>query len=139
MADAVTITTIEDGPRNLVMRFTDVSDGTGESAVLKVNAASAHGVVVQGQTFYPGVHLKITEIEWSVYNMGLEILWDATTPVTAYTCWGSDHQIFRRFGGLTNPKTTGATGNILFTTIGPGAANSGYSVVLHMTKGVPQS
>jgi hypothetical protein len=139
MADAVTITTIEDGPRWLVMRFTDISDGTGETLVLKVNAASAHGVVVQGQTFYPGVHLKIRELEWSVYGFGLELLWDATTPVTAYTCWGVDHQKFDRFGGITNPKTTGATGNILFSTTQPAAGGAGYSLLMRMSKGVPQS
>ena len=30
MADAVTSQTIEDGGKNLVMKFTNISDGTGE-------------------------------------------------------------------------------------------------------------
>ena len=33
MADAVTSQTLVDGPRDLVMKFTNLSDGTGESAV----------------------------------------------------------------------------------------------------------
>ena len=48
MADTVTSQTIVDGPRNCIMKFTNVSDGTGESAVAKVDvsalAANAEGV-----------------------------------------------------------------------------------------------
>ena len=40
MADAVTSQTIQDGERNLVMKFTNVSDGTGESAVAKVDVSA---------------------------------------------------------------------------------------------------
>ena len=36
MADAVTTQIIQDGPRNAVIKFTNISDGTGESAVDKV-------------------------------------------------------------------------------------------------------
>ena len=39
MADAVTTQTIIDGERNCVMKFTNVSDGTGESAVAKVDVS----------------------------------------------------------------------------------------------------
>ena len=35
MADVVTTQTIQDGQRKAVMKFTNVSDGTGESAVVK--------------------------------------------------------------------------------------------------------
>ena len=34
MADAVTSQTIFDGERKAIMKFTNVSDGTGETAVL---------------------------------------------------------------------------------------------------------
>ena len=40
MADAVTSQTIQDGERVAVMRFTNVSDGTGESAVAKIDVSS---------------------------------------------------------------------------------------------------
>ena len=35
MADAVTSQTIQDGEKTAIMKFTNVSDGTGESAVKK--------------------------------------------------------------------------------------------------------
>ena len=40
MADAVTSQTIVDGERNCIMKFTNVSDGTGESAVAKVDVST---------------------------------------------------------------------------------------------------
>ena len=40
MADAVTSQTIQDGERTAVLRFTNVSDGTGESAVKKVDVSA---------------------------------------------------------------------------------------------------
>ena len=65
MADAVTSQTLFNGQRHLVMRFTSVSDGTGESGVVKVDATSAtNGVIVQGQTITPGVHLKVAKVDY---------------------------------------------------------------------------
>ena len=40
MADAVTSQTLEDGPTHVAMKFTNVSDGTGESAVTKVDVSA---------------------------------------------------------------------------------------------------
>lgn len=57
MADAVTTQTIQDGPSTAIFRFTNVSDGTGESAVAKIDVsalskdpmtgASCTGVTIQ--------------------------------------------------------------------------------------------
>ena len=40
MADAVTSQTIIDGSKTAVLKFTNVSDGTGESAVTKVDVSA---------------------------------------------------------------------------------------------------
>ena len=40
MADAVTSQTIQDGARKAVLKFTNASDGTGESAVKKVDVSA---------------------------------------------------------------------------------------------------
>ena len=40
MADAVTSQTIQDGERKAVLKFTNASDGTGESAVKKVDVSA---------------------------------------------------------------------------------------------------
>ena len=37
MADTVTSQTIQDGEKKAILKFTNISDGTGESAVTKVD------------------------------------------------------------------------------------------------------
>ena len=140
MADTVTSYTNEDGRRWLVKRFTNVSDGTGETNVTKVNATTEGGIVIGGNTIYPGVNLKIVRIQYDCKGMGLRIQWHATTNQDILVCGNADHQDFRPFGGISNPGTaslTGATGSIDFTTINA-ASGASYSVVLWMTKGIPQ-
>jgi hypothetical protein len=40
MADAVTSQTIQDGERKAVLKFTNISDGTGETNVVKVDVST---------------------------------------------------------------------------------------------------
>ena len=40
MADAVNVTTVEDGERQLVVQLTNLSDGTGESKVTKIDVSA---------------------------------------------------------------------------------------------------
>jgi hypothetical protein len=42
MADAVTSQTFIDGPKTVVMKFTNISDGTGESGVTKVDVSACN-------------------------------------------------------------------------------------------------
>lgn len=143
MADAVTSQILENGPSRLVMKFTNLSDGTGETGVVKVDATStAIGNSVQGNLVAPGTSLKVVDLWYEVQSMGLRIQWDATADVDMLVLGQFGRWPFRDIGagfqGLVNPKTAGATGSILFTTVGA-ALNSSYSVILSMIKGVPQS
>lgn len=144
MANTVTSQVLFNGRRHLVYRFTNYTDGsTNETAVTKIDAtASINGVFIYGQTIVPGVHLKVTKVIYDVKGMGLRILWDATTDVDMLDLGGYGTMDFRDIGGLQNPLATGATGSILFTTdiLAGGTTDlASYSVVLHCTKGVPQS
>lgn len=145
MVDAVTTQILENGPRNWAYSFTNLSDGTGETNVVKVDGSATGplGVVIGGQTFYPASHLKITEIQYDVKGMALEIIWDATTPQNAVVLGGFGRMDFKPYGGIaqvgsTGTILTGATGKIKFTTLGQ-IANSAYTVIMRGTKGVPQS
>lgn len=143
MADLVTSQLLFNGPRHAVFRFTNVSDGTGEVNVTKVDATSAGplGVIVQGQTFYPGPHLKIVGIDYDIKSMGLRIQWHATTNQDIEVLGGFGIKKYKDIGGLQNPGVAalaGATGSIDFTTVGA-SLNASYSVILRLTKGVPQS
>jgi len=140
MADSVTTQILENGPRNLVMMFTGVSDGTGETAVIKVDATSTtFANTVQGQAVVPGINLKIIECNYDVAGERVELLWTATTNAQAIVMGGFGTICFRRSGGLVCPPgLAGATGQIALSTINA-ALGSTYSIRLAMTKGVPQS
>jgi hypothetical protein len=130
MPDAVTSQIIFDGTRTAIMKFTNISDGTGESAALKVDVSALTGF--QGQTC---TSVNITKLDAMTVGMGVDILWDATTDVICYTI-GADQFVtfdFRHFGGITNNAGTGKNGDVLFTTIGATAGDR-YTVVLELAK-----
>ena len=80
MADTVTSQTILDTPYRLVMKFTNVSDGTGESAVKKVDVSS----FTAGEQGATCTGVTIDRIYFVNDGMKVQILWDATTDVEAY-------------------------------------------------------
>jgi hypothetical protein len=143
MADAVTTQTLFNGNRHCAFRFTNESDGTGESGVTKIDATSGGslGVVVQGQTFYPGVHLKVVGIDYDIKSMGLRIQFHASSNADMMVLGGFGRFDYTDIGGIQNPGTaalSGSTGSIDFTTVDANLGAS-YSVVIRCTKGVPQS
>lgn len=131
MADAVTTQILQDGPRNCVMKFTNVSDGTGETGVLKVDVSTLSYVEATG----PCTAVRINAIRYQLIGMNVQILWDATTDVLAVELVpeAGDHLCMRQFGGITNNAGTGKTGDILFTTIGATAGDT-YTIILEMVK-----
>ena len=131
MADAVATQTLLDGERMAIMKFTNLSDGTGESKVLKVDVStltsSASGKACDGVT--------ITKIHASTHGLEVQIYWDATTDVF---CWcvpqNSTYTMdFEKFGGLINNAGAGVTGDVLFSTADASAGDF-YTIVLEMAK-----
>jgi hypothetical protein len=122
MADAVSSQTLLNGERNAVMKFTNTSDGTGESAVKKVDMSDL------GAT-----SLKVTKIHYSVAGMVVRLLWDADTDVTMVDLQGDGCLDATGYGGLVNNAGTGVTGDINLTTVGHTSGDS-YSIILEMAK-----
>jgi hypothetical protein len=131
MADAVTSQTLLDGERLAIMKFTNISDGTGESAVTKVTAsslaASNSGKACSGVT--------VTKIMSVCHGMEVRMYWDATTDVPFFlsavnTNYEND---FSKIGGITNNAGTGKNGNIVFSTADASSGDT-YTVVLEMVK-----
>lgn len=144
MADATTIQVLENGNQWYRAKFTNFSDGTGETAVVKVDPTSsgALGVVIQGQTLYPGTHLKLMEMSYTVSGMTLLIQWDASMKQDMWYLQGYGSYNFRKRGGLYVPQSagapvTGATGKVLFTTEGA-AGGSSYTVDMTFKKDIVQ-
>jgi len=131
MADAVTSQTILDGERLFIGKFTNISDGTGETGVVKIDvstlARNASGLACNG--------VKINKIWASTHGLEVRILFDATTDafawmITQQTFYEMD---FSSFGGLSNNAGAGVTGDVLFTTI-DAAAGDMYTIVLECIK-----
>ncbi len=130
MADAVTSQTIIDGEKKVVMKFTNVSDGSGESAVAKVDvsalATNTAGSACTG--------VAIEQIWWQCIGMKVNILWDASSDVLAMQLGEnqSGHHDYTIFGGITN-NASSPTGDVNFTTVGHSSADT-YAIVLYMRK-----
>ena len=132
MADAVTATTVEDGPKKAVIYCTNTSDGTGESAVTKVDVSALSSL--QDGTACTGV--RIQKIVFTNVGMGVKILWNASTNVIAAQLPAdySDTLEYSDISGLPNvAASSGKTGDIKFTTVGHSSGDT-YSIVLHCLK-----
>lgn len=132
MADAVTSQTIQDGGRTLIMKFTNVSDGSGESAVKKVDVSALSADPMTGATC---TRVTISKIQFSTVGMSVKIEFDASSNVLLahlpadYT----DELDFTSFTGIPNNAGSGITGDIDFTTVGHSSGDA-YTVVLTMVK-----
>jgi hypothetical protein len=131
MADTVASQTLADGPKTAVLKFSNISDGSGESAVTKVDVsaltASADGDTCTGVT--------IERIWWQCIGMKVQILWDATTDLFCIELGenqSGDHD-YTKFGGLTNNSGSGKTGDVKFTTVGHSDGDT-YTVILYLRK-----
>jgi len=132
MADAVTTTSVVDGPRTAVIYCTNTSDNSGESAVTKVDV-SALSSSPEGDAC-TGVRLQ--KIVFTNVGMGVKVLWNATTNVIAAQLPAdySDTLDYSDISGLPNvAAASGKTGDIKFTTVGHSSGDT-YSVVLYCIK-----
>jgi hypothetical protein len=131
MADAVTSQTIMDGERVAVMKFTNISDGTGETAVTKVNVSALNpnsaGKACTGVT--------VTKITSICHGMEVRMYWDATTDVPFFLAAVNTNfcNDFSGFGGIPNNAGAGKNGNIVFSTSDASSGDT-YTVVLEMVK-----
>jgi|TARA_R110001583_G_scaffold80274_4_gene215832 hypothetical protein len=131
MADAVTSQTLIDGGKQAVLKFTNVSDGSGEAAVTKVDVSALESSV-DGDAC---TGVVIERIWWQCIGMKVKILWDATTDAFCIELGenqSGDHD-YTVFGGLTNNAGSGKTGDVQFTTVGHTSADT-YTIILYMRK-----
>ena len=132
MADAVTATSVIDGPRTAVVYCTNTSDGTGESAVTKVDVSALSSR--QDGTACTGVRLQ--KIVFTNVGLGVKVLWNASTNVIAAQLPAdySDTLDYSDISGLPNVAASGGkTGDVKFTTVGHTSGDT-YSVVLYCLK-----
>ena len=131
MADTVTSQTIQDGEKTAVLKFTNVSDGTGESAVKKVDV-SALTTNSAGESC---TSVSISRIYWACVGMRVNIEFDATTNVLAIPlpADSTGDEYYDIFSGIPNNAGSGVTGDIDFTTVGHSSGDA-YSIILVLNK-----
>ena len=131
MADAVTTQTILDGERLVIQKFTNISDGTGEAAVVKVDVST----LTPDHLGHACTGVKINKIWAQTFGMAVDILWDADTNVIADTIPADVmyKMCFSDFGGIPNNSSTGKTGDVGFTTVGASNGDR-YTIILECIK-----
>ena len=136
MADAVTSQTLSDGDRIAVMKFTNISDGSGESSVEKVDVAGLTSAA--DGTACSRVHIE--QIWYDIGGMRVALEWNASSNVVAAVLGGSaaagnvsGHMDFRSFGGIKNTLASGYDGDIDLTTHGH-TNHDHYTIVLEVSK-----
>ena len=114
------------------MKFTNISDGTGETAVLKVDV-SALTPSNFGKTC---TRVTVTKIFIANHGMEVRMYWDATTDVPFFLSSPGATQTLdmSAFGGITNNGGTGVTGDIVFSTADASSGDT-YWCILEMVKG----
>jgi|TARA_R100001198_G_scaffold13967_1_gene6320 hypothetical protein len=132
MADAVASQIIVDGPSFVAIKLTNISDGTGESAVTKVDVSALEA---DSRTGLSCTDVNIERIWWQCIGMKVRILFDADTDVMAIELGEnqSGNHDYSIFGGLTNNAGTGKTGDVKFTTVGASSGDT-YTVILYLRK-----
>ena len=131
MADAVTSQTLFDGDKHVVMKFTNISDGTGESAVKKVDVSALESDIY-GNTC---TSVAIEKIWWQCIGMKVQLFFDASSNKFIIELGEnqSGYHDYSEFGGIKNNAGSGKTGDIDFTTVGHSSADT-YTIILKMRK-----
>lgn len=127
MADTVTTQTIADTSGvKFVAKLTNLSDGTGETLVKKVDASELTFMTEDGNR-------KISKIWFSVNTANakssVEILWDGTTNSTAMFLNGSGHFDFRPSGDEIPNNAGTPTGDVLIST-NNFASGDNYTIIV---------
>ena len=114
MADIVSTQVLSDTSGvKYVAKMTNISDGSGESLVKKIDASSATFMTEDGSR-------KIAKIWWSVNttksNASVELVWDGDTNATAILLNGQGYWDLRTAGNEIINNATTPTGDVLLST-----------------------
>lgn len=127
MANTIQTQVINNGPRNLILKTYILGDGSGEET----------GTLLVDVSAYTATAVKIIGVHSALSGFVADLLWDATTDVTALHLPDYEFNLngpqIGWFGGLVNNAGVGKTGDILITTTGLGAGDDG-TIILEMVK-----
>ena len=114
MADTVTTQTIADTSGvKFVAKLTNLSDGSGETLVKKIDASELTFMSEDGNRTIARVYYSINT---SDRKSGVEILWDGATNATALFLSGQGFMDFRTDGNSISNNAGTPTGDVLLST-----------------------
>lgn len=129
MADTVNSEVLNNGDRSYTIHLQGVSDGTGESAVTKIDISTL--------TFSNGqvpTMLKLLEVEYDIQGFSsVQLLWDATTDDEIVTLAGNGYKNFEDVSAKPDPQSTGYTGDVKLTSNGA-ASGATYDIIARFKK-----
>lgn len=128
MADTVDSLISFSGDRRHIVRLTNVSDGTGESAVVKVDKSA----LTNSNGTEPG-KLAVKSVRWAIQGFtSVRLFWDHDTDDEVMVLSGNGYECFD--AALVDPASTGGTGDILLTTAGA-VSGATYDITLEVLLG----
>ena len=142
MADAVTSQVILNDKNLYVLHLTNISDGTGESAITKIDVST----LTAGYDAATCLGVDLLAVQWAIQGFTyISLLFDATTDDLAciipsgvgyldysYVPHNSGGNTVRSIG-LFDPRSTGTTGDLKLTTTGA-ASGSTYDLTIWCRK-----
>jgi hypothetical protein len=145
MAATVTMRIMEDGPRNAILWVEGNNGATGVTPGSGGLDLAYQSLVLTNQLGYideprriKAHNLRINKIDWDVqteFSERVDLFWDATTPVVAYSMIGRASRYFGDFGGLYAPSgIPGATGGIGISTTGSPESYAAFCFTLYLIK-----
>ena len=127
MADTVTTQTIADTSGvKFVAKLTNLSDGSGETLVKKIDASELTFMSEDGNRSIARVYYSINK---SDRKSGVEILWDGATNATALFLSGQGFMDFRTDGNSITNNATTPTGDVLLSTKNF-ASGDNYTIII---------
>lgn len=124
MADTVTTKVLYEDMLYYIASFTNVSDGTGEANVVKVDVSALSPIPE---------NISIEDIWYNTFGMAVKIHFDASTDDVMLVLQGDGHFCLKDFGGIKDPRSAGHTGDVMFTTVGHTSGDT-YSIILKCRK-----
>ena len=133
MADTVTSQKLKDHAAAWAYKFTNESDGTGETNILKVDVS---GLTAATNSALTDQRLSINKITWSIAgaNSKVKLMWSGDAPNTIVYLSGSGTMDLTT--NLTTPITNNianTNGDIYLSTLGH-VAGAGYTIIVEGKK-----
>ncbi|MCR4338512.1 MAG: hypothetical protein NUW01_01350 [Gemmatimonadaceae bacterium] len=127
MVDTVTTRVLRSDSTGYTIRLLNHSDGSGESAVKKVDRST-----LTGPSHVEPYGLDVVSIRWAVEGFSyVLVLWDAATDDECAICINNGYENYSDVGGDRDPRSTTNVGDILVTTSGA-ISGAAYDITLRL-------